>query len=74
MQPEQRNNRGNVIIPDSPRVKEGNLNPELYADPSKAKNVPTKDCCLEDGITPRYGKDGLTIDWSPATPHVTPVR
>jgi hypothetical protein len=71
MQDEKRNCFGRVIQPPAPRVKEGNLNPDEYQD-GKGKNVPTKSCVLEDNVTPKYASDGLTVEWSAATPHVTP--
>ncbi len=57
---EARNSSGDVIQPDSPRVPAGaSANPTEYAD-KQGKVKPTPSCVREDG-TPRYSKDGLTI-------------
>ena len=71
---EKGNDYGRVVEKPSPKVPaKSNANPELYSD-GVGKQTPTPSCVLKDGKTPRYAKDGLTQDFDPSTPHVTPVR
>lgn len=49
-----------------------NSNPNEYAD-KQGKQTPTPTCVNEDGSN-KYAEDGLTQDFDPSTPHVTPVR
>jgi len=61
MSNQERDCFGRVIKAPATFVKSGNPNPDEYA--GESKNVPTPSCVLEDGITPRYASDGVTMDW-----------